>query len=141
MKLKIALLLSSCFLAQPVLSKDAKKTKSAELHKAAPEIEMAELKSAIDAKKAFVIDVNSDSSYKDAHIPTAIHYKADKDKLASLLPADKNVMIVAYCGGPLCTAWEDAAQDVLARGYKNVKHFKGGIKNWKEAKMPTEKGA
>lgn len=127
------------FATQSTFAKESA-TKSETLHKAAPEISVAELKKAIETKQAFVIDVNSDQSYKDGHIPTAIHFNGTKDKLASVLPKDKSAMVVAYCGGPLCTAWEEAATDVIKLGYTNVRHLKAGIKGWKEAKMTTEKG-
>jgi rhodanese-related sulfurtransferase len=41
-------------------------------------------------------------------------------------------MIVAYCGGPACTAWKKAAQDACKLGYTNIKHFKEGISGWKK---------
>lgn len=94
------------------------------------DVSRAELSQLIEKKQAFVIDVNSKGSFKEKHIPTAIHYGENKKKLDSMLPKDKNALIVAYCGGPKCSAWENAAEAACKLGYKNVKHFKGGLSGW-----------
>lgn len=105
----------------------------------APEISIDELKTLVDKKGAVILDANGDSVFKEGHIPGAIHYGSQQKNLAKVLPADKNALIVAYCGGPMCTAWEDAAKDAKKLGYTNIKHFKGGIKTWKSTGQKTEK--
>lgn len=94
------------------------------------EIDRAELEKGIKEKSIFVIDVNSKESYAKSHIPGAIHFEANKDKLAKALPADKDTQIVAYCGGPKCTAWQKAAEKACEMGYGNIRHFKPGISGW-----------
>jgi rhodanese-related sulfurtransferase len=93
------------------------------------EVTKAELTQLIADKKVFLVDVNSKDSFAKQSIPGAIHYASQKD-FASALPADKNALIVAYCGGVQCTAWKKAAIDACKLNYTNVKHFKGGIKGW-----------
>lgn len=93
------------------------------------EISKKDLQHALDSKTAFVIDVNSDDSYKEHHVPGAIHFKSTKN-FAKALPADKNAMLVSYCGGPACTAWKKAATEACKLGYTNVRHFKDGISGW-----------
>jgi rhodanese-related sulfurtransferase len=95
-----------------------------------PEIEKSELNTLVQKKSVFVVDVNSKESFKKSHVPTAIHYGEVKNEFASKLPTDKNALIVAYCGGPACTAWKKAAMEACANGYTNIKHFKGGISGW-----------
>jgi rhodanese-related sulfurtransferase len=102
------------------------------------DISYDELKAAVEAKKAVVIDANGSSSFKEGHIPGAIDFEANKDKLATVLPADKNALVVAYCGGPQCSAWEDAAKVASSLGYKQVKHFTAGMKGWQDANGPVE---
>jgi len=97
-----------------------------------PEISTAELKSTVDSKGAYVIDVNGTKSFKKAAVPTAVDYETIKKDLAKALPADKNAQIVAYCGGPSCGAWKKAATEACKMGYTNVKHYKEGIKGWTE---------
>jgi rhodanese-related sulfurtransferase len=104
-----------------------------------PDISLPDLKKAIASKDVTVIDVNGSDSFKAGHIPGAIDYVAVKDDLAAKLPADKNALIVAYCGSPKCGAYAKAASAAKELGYTNVKHYSGGISGWKEAGETTEK--
>jgi rhodanese-related sulfurtransferase len=101
------------------------------------DIGIAELKTAMAAKKVTLVDVNGDDSYKEGHIPGALLFEG-KDKLAKQLPSDKGTLVVAYCGGPSCNAYKAAAKAAESLGYTNVKHFSGGIRGWKSAGEKTE---
>mgnify|MGYP001373356417 CR=1 FL=1 len=103
-----------------------------------PDISIDELKKAITEKKVTVIDVNGSASYSKGHIPGAIDFRANKEKLATLLPSDKGALVVAYCGGPTCSAYAAAAKAAEELGYTNVKHLSAGISGWLQAKEPTE---
>lgn len=103
-----------------------------------PDLSIQELKSAIESKKVVVIDVNGSESYQKGHIPGAIDFEAKGKKLAEALPKDKNTLIVAYCGGPKCMAYKQAARAAEELGYKNVKHLSAGISGWKQAGEKTE---
>ena len=104
-----------------------------------PDITIKDLKAAIDAKKVTVIDVNGTQSFEKGHIPGAINFETAKEKLAKLLPAEKDSLVVAYCGGPSCRAYQAAAKAASDLGYKNVKHLSAGISGWKEAGEKMEK--
>lgn len=104
-----------------------------------PDVSIKELKKSIESKQVTVIDVNGSESFEKAHIPGAIDFEASEEKLASILPKDKNALIVAYCGGPKCMAYKQAAKKAEALGYKNVKHLSAGISGWKEAGEKTDK--
>lgn len=106
-----------------------------------PDVSIKELKKAIESKKVTVIDVNGTESWQKGHIPSAIDFEANEEKLAKLLPEDKNALIVAYCGGPKCMAYRQAAKAAEKLGYKNVKHLSAGISGWKEAGEKTQKGS
>ena len=106
-----------------------------------PDVSIKELKKSIESKQVTVIDVNGTESFEKAHIPGAIDFEANEAKIASLLPKDKNALIVAYCGGPKCMAYKQAAKKAEELGYKNVKHLSAGISGWKEAGEKTEKGS
>jgi rhodanese-related sulfurtransferase len=108
--------------------------------KKVPDITIKDLKKANEAKKVVVIDVNGTDSYKDGHIPTAVDFEKNKEKLEKVLPKDKDALVVAYCGGPQCGAYKAAAEKAMAMGYKNVKHLSAGISGWKTAGEKTEKG-
>jgi rhodanese-related sulfurtransferase len=104
-----------------------------------PDLSVKELKQKIEKKEVVVIDVNGTESWEKGHIPGAIDFESNEEKLASLLPKDKNALIVAYCGGPKCMAYKQAAKKAEALGYKNVKHLSAGISGWKEAGEKTDK--
>jgi rhodanese-related sulfurtransferase len=106
-----------------------------------PDISQDQLKQAISEKAVVLLDANGSDSFKAGHIPGAIDFDANQDRLASLLPADKNALIVAYCGGEQCTAYKAAAAAAVKLGYTNVKHFAPGINGWKNSGQATEPGA
>ena len=104
-----------------------------------PDISLTDLKADIVAKKVTLLDVNGPVSYANGHIPGAIDYTAHTADLAKVLPADKNALIVAYCGNEHCGAYARAAEAAQKLGYTNVQHFKPGIAGWKAAEEPTAK--
>lgn len=105
-----------------------------------PDVSITEVKSAMKSKKVVLIDANGTESWEKGHIPGAINFEGSQQKLAKLLPKDKNALIVAYCGGPKCKAYQAAAKEAEKLGYKNVKHMSAGIAGWKDAGEKTEKG-
>lgn len=127
---KLVALVSSLALAVAVYASSSK----------VADISHDELTAAVASKSAVILDVNGTDSYKAGHIPGAIDYTAHKQQLASLLPADKNALVVAYCGSPACGAYKQAANAAVALGYTNVKHYAPGISGWKESGAKTEKG-
>jgi len=104
-----------------------------------PDVSIKEVKALSESKKAVIIDVNGTESYQEGRVPGALNYEAVKDKLSSVLPADKNALIVAYCGNPKCKAYKEAAEAAAKLGYTNVKHMSAGIKGWKDAGEKMEK--
>jgi rhodanese-related sulfurtransferase len=104
-----------------------------------PDISLPDLKAAIAAGKVTLIDVNGTESYVAGHIPGAIDFEANEPRLATLLPADKNALIVAYCANEGCNAYKLGAAAASKLGYANVKHFPLGIEGWKKAGEPVAK--
>ena len=104
------------------------------------DISMADVKAAAEAKSAVIIDANSPDSYQAGHVPGALSFAAIKKDLAASLPADKNTLIIAYCGNPRCGAYLQAAKAAQKLGYTNIKHMSAGIMGWNDVKMPTEPG-
>ena len=103
-----------------------------------PDITINELKSVMADKKVTLLDANGTETWQKGHIPGAIDFSVAAGKLASVLPKDKNALVVAYCGGPKCRAYEAAAKAAEKLGYTNVKHLTAGISGWKEAGEKTE---
>lgn len=133
-----SLTLAAALLATSTVEAGTKTTQHAEL---APQVTISDLKTIVSSKSATIIDANSAETFTAGHIPGAVSFASNEGKLSSVLPKDKNAPIVAYCGGPRCSAWEAAAKEAKALGYTNLKHFKGGIKGWKDAGLATEQVA
>ncbi len=107
-----------------------------------PDITISDLKTAMASKQKIVLlDANGTESWQSGHIPGAIDFSAKEEKLAKILPKDKDVLVVAYCGNPQCPAYRAAAAAAKKLGYKNIKHLVAGIQGWKSAGEKTEKGS
>ena len=106
-----------------------------------PSISTEDLKQAIAAKKVILLDVNGTESWQEGHIPGALDFDKVEGKLAKVLPADKNALVVAYCGNERCSAYKAGAAAAKKLGYTNVKHYSKGIAGWKKAGEKTESGS
>ena len=79
------------------------KPKLAKLPKGVTEVKTDEVQTLVESKADFVlIDARPGKRYAAAHMPAAINLgtKEYKTQAASLLPKDKNTLLVFYCGGP-----------------------------------------
>lgn len=103
------------------------------------DISVNELEKAIKDGKVTVIDVNGSKSFSKGRIPGAVDFAKVSSDLKSKLPADKNALIVAYCGGPKCSAYKKGAAAAEKLGYTNIKHLSAGIAGWKDAGKKLEK--
>ena len=104
------------------------------------DISLQDVQAAATAKSAVIIDANRPASYNAGHVPGALSWAAIKGDPAASLPADKNTLIIAYCGNPHCPAYAQAAVAAKNLGYTNIKHMVDGIDGWNAAKLPTEPG-
>ena len=105
-----------------------------------PDISITDLDKAIKSGKVVVIDVNGAKSFtKRGHIPGAVSFTGAKDLAKQLAKADKGALVVAYCGGPRCSAYKRGASAAEELGFKNVKHLSAGISGWIKAGKKLEK--
>ncbi|HNQ74207.1 MAG TPA: rhodanese-like domain-containing protein [Verrucomicrobiota bacterium] len=103
------------------------------------DLTVKEVKALVEAKQAVLIDVNGTASFKRGRVPGALNFAEIENKLATVLPADKSTLIVAYCGHPKCLAYKEAAEAAVKLGYTNVKFMSAGIQGWKAAGEKVEK--
>ena len=85
---------------------------------------------------AVILDVRSESEYREGHIPGAIHvhYGRVADQLDDI-PRDKNVVV--HCGSGRRAS---VALSVLeGAGYDRLANYPGGLDAWTEAGYPTER--
>jgi rhodanese-related sulfurtransferase len=88
--------------------------------------------------KVTLLDCNGTQPFSQRHIPGAIDFEANKDRLAELLPAQKDALIVSYCGGGSCPKYKHGAEAAARLGYTKVKYYGPGIRGWSNAGEKTE---
>jgi rhodanese-related sulfurtransferase len=101
-------------------------------------ISQKELQAAMASGSVVILDANGSRSYRAGHIPGAIDFAAHQKDIASLLPAGKGSLIVAYCGNENCPHYLLAARAAEALGYTNIRHFAPGITGWRKSGAPIE---
>ena len=89
-----------------------------------------------------LFDARPVKTFGKAHIPGAKPAHPKDDNFLSLLPANKNTLLVFYCGGSTCP-FTAAAVDLAGKaGYTNIKGYQAGLPGWVKSKLPvyTEAG-
>jgi rhodanese-related sulfurtransferase len=101
-----------------------------------------EVKASLTGKnKVYIIDVRSLAEYKYSHIPGAVNVPSPAVKmLSNRLPKDKSAQIIVYERGDSILSTERAVKSLDKMGYKNIKHYSGGILQWLNMKYPLNKG-
>ncbi len=92
----------------------------------------------LGGKKPFVlVDARPAVKYSKAFIPGAVSIpKAEFGLKKGLLPADKNLPVIFYCGGYACKLSHQSARLALDLGYSDVAVFPAGEPAWREAGLP-----
>ena len=79
------------------------------------------------------------------HPRRALHSPTTVSSVFPLTPGIDSVRapitpsIVFFCLSAKCWLSHNAALRAIALGYENVHWYRGGIKAWKKARLPTEK--
>jgi len=104
------------------------------------ECTVGDVKMKLDRSEWFhFIDVREDNEFAVDHAKGALHLGRgilERD-IETVIP-DKRAEIVLYCGGGYRSAL--AAHNLKKMGYANVASMDGGIRAWREAGYPIEKG-
>lgn len=91
-----------------------------------------------DAPPFLILDSRTYTGYFNEHIPGAIFVDDNEyAKYKSIIPSDKKLDIVIYCGGFFCHKSHHFAEMLVKDGYTNVKVLAGGMPAWKKAGLPT----
>ena len=59
--------------------------------------------------------------------------------LEALTSGDKKRPVVMYCADRLCWQGYNAATRAVVLGYRNVNWYRGGLRAWYEAGLPTQR--
>ena len=104
------------------------------------ECTIAEVMAKLDRGARFhFIDVREDNEFATDHAKGAVHLgRGVLERDIETVVPDKRAEIVLYCGGGFRSAL--AADNLRRMGYTNVSSMDGGIRAWREAGYPIEKG-
>lgn len=114
--------------------------KLAKLPPGVEEIKTSELQKLVkDNAPVFLVDSRPTARYDQAHLPGAhsIPLPVLEKKQAEVLPKDKNLMLVFYCGGITCPLSPSSADIAKKLGYVNVRVYNEGEPAWSKANLPT----
>jgi rhodanese-related sulfurtransferase len=101
---------------------------------------VADVKARLDRGERFqLVDVREDDEFRVDRAAGARHIgRGVLERDVEALIPDKAQPIVLYCGGGFRSAL--AADNLQKMGYTNVISMDGGMRAWREAGLPIEKG-
>lgn len=111
----------------------------AQAKRSVTEISAADARKQTEAGEAVLIDVREESDWREGHAEGATHLSRAVIELEieEQIP-DVTKPIICYCGGGSRSAL--VAESLQKMGYENVRSVTGGLRGWKEAGLPTERG-
>ena len=90
-------------------------------------------------QKFTLVDVLSEESYNEGHIPGAINIPLGDLELLAERRLDRQDTIVVYCGSYSCQASTKVTRKLLEMGYENTLDFKAGKRGWQHTGLELEK--
>jgi rhodanese-related sulfurtransferase len=95
-----------------------------------------ELKAKLDRGDEFKLIMALNRWAFDAkHIHGSVHFDTPEALYAAVKPDDE---VVVYCSNVDCLSSVALYRDLVARGYRNVRRYAGGLLDWEDAGLPLE---
>jgi thiosulfate sulfurtransferase len=94
-----------------------------------PQIQIHEAKAKLDQNQSLFVDIRDPGSYRQAHIPGAIHLH-DGNVQDFLQNTDKDKPIVVYCYHGNSSL--GATAFLIENGFKQVASMSGGFEAWRQ---------
>lgn len=95
-----------------------------------PELSTEELQRQLAAGTS-VLDVRSAPEYAIAHIPGTINlYEKEVEQITRAYPG-KTKLLILYCNGPFCGKSKRLSEELVSRGYTNVRRYQLGLPVWR----------
>jgi rhodanese-related sulfurtransferase len=109
---------------------------------ALPEISRDQLRQKIERGDEFVlVDALAPMSFAHSHLPGAINLPPEwVDERGPRRIPDPNAEIVVYCASSTCDSSVEVGQRLVELGYRKVRHYVGGKRDWVKAGLPLEGG-
>ena len=74
-------------------------------------------------------------AFEAKHIPGSLHFDTPDALYAAIRPDDE---VIVYCSNVDCLSSVALYRDLVARGYRNVRRYSGGLLDWEDAGLPLE---
>jgi rhodanese-related sulfurtransferase len=96
----------------------------------------------IESSEEFVlVDALSPMSYAASHLPGAISMPPEwVDVRAPRLIPDRDAEVIVYCASSTCDSSVTVANRLVELGYRDVRHYAEGKRDWVAAGLPLEGG-
>ena len=99
-------------------------------------IERDDLKAMLDRGDPLVLIMALNRwAFEAKHIPGSVHFDTPDQLYAVVDPEDQ---VVVYCSQPDCLSSVALYRDLVARGYRHVRRYSGGLLDWEAAGYPLE---
>jgi rhodanese-related sulfurtransferase len=107
-----------------------------------PTIGREELREKIERADDFVlVDALAPMSFAHSHLPGAINLPPEwVDERGPRRIPSLDTEIVVYCSNETCDSSVIVAERLIELGYRNIRHYPGGKKDWLKARLPMEGG-
>jgi rhodanese-related sulfurtransferase len=107
-----------------------------------PPIDRFELLEMLAWGSVTLLDAQAPGWYERERIPGALRaLPEDLDALESALPDGRESEITVYCWDLTCGSSTVIARMLIERGYRHVRCYCAGKRDWKAAGLPVERGA
>jgi rhodanese-related sulfurtransferase len=104
------------------------------------EVSTEELHHILATRSEPVIDVRSAKEYSIAHIPGSINVHEEEIGTIMRLYPDKKAGLVLYCNGPFCHKVKRVGEQLIKRGYGDIKRYQLGMPVWRAFGNTVETG-
>jgi rhodanese-related sulfurtransferase len=105
-----------------------------------PLIGRDELRQKLERGEPFVlVDALAPMAYAHSHLPGAVNLPPEwVDERAPRRIPDHDTEVVVYCSSATCESSVEVGVRLLELGYRNVRHYREGKRDWIEAQLPVE---
>lgn len=106
-----------------------------------PDVTFDEMLALFDSDDCQVIDARMASAYASFHLPHAVNIPVDSGYIRfmrAFASIDRHKPVVVYCQSDACD-WADRVADQLsARGIRDIRIYRGGVRDWKSRQQQHE---
>lgn len=104
-------------------------------------ISREELRRVLGRGEVLLLDAQAPGWYEREHLPGAVKLPelGEESRMREIAP-DHGTEIVVYCWSEACSSSALAAQLLRGLGYRNVRRYAAGKRDWLEAGLPVVAG-